>query len=201
MVYKNGDEKFQPMAVTDIVDKSMDKLHKQLENFYNDLKNQKNEYMIDENLLDNVKNVTDKKYEEFKTNFEGKYSKVLQKKQMPKKIYVRKMPGFKVLMMKNLGDKNNKITIKVSGINNIYTLNPIRIYLDSILHIFGNDEKYLPTQLVKQLCDITTPTAKPSSISISIKKPGVVIAPQVVLPQEAPQEAQETSTRQSQSQP
>ena len=68
MVYKNGDEKFQPMDVTDIVDKSMDKLHKQLENFYNDLKNQKNEYMIDENLLDNVKNVTDKKYEEFKTN-------------------------------------------------------------------------------------------------------------------------------------
>jgi hypothetical protein len=117
------------------------------------------------------KKIAEQSYEEFKTNFEGKYSKVLQKKQMPKKIYVRKLPGFKVHMMKSLGDKNNKITIKISGINNIYTLNPIRIYLDSLLHIFGNDEKYLPVQLVKQLCDITTPTAKPS---ISIKKSAAI---------------------------
>ena len=117
------------------------------------------------------KKIAEQSYEEFKTNFEGKYSKVLQKNQMPKKIYVRKLPGFKVHMMKSLGDKNNKITIKVSGINNIYTLNPIRIYLDSLLHIFGNDEKYLPVQLVKQLCDITAPAPAPSDKpSISIKK-------------------------------
>ena len=106
--------------------------------------------LLVKNLLVSKK-TAEKSYEEFKTNFEGKYSKVLQKKQMPKKIYVRKLPGFKVHMMKSLGDKNNKITIKVSGINNIYTLNPIRIYLDSLLHIFRNDEKYMPVRLVKQL--------------------------------------------------
>jgi len=132
--------------------------------------------LIVTNLLVSKK-TAEQSYEEFKTNFEGKYSKVLQKKQMPKKIYVRKLPGFKVHMMKSLGDKNNKITVKVSGINNIYTLNPIRIYLDSLLHIFGNDEKYLPIQLVKQLCDITAPTAKPSSISI--KKSAVATQPVV----------------------
>ena len=141
--------------------------------------------LIVTNLLVSKK-MAEQSYEEFKTNFEGKYSKVLQKKQMPKKIYVRKLPGFKVHMMKSLGDKNNKITVKVSGINNIYTLNPIRIYLDSLLHIFGNDEKYLPVQLVKQLCDITAPTAKPSSISI--KKSAVVAAqqPQPVAQQPQP---------------
>ena len=129
--------------------------------------------LLAKNLLVSKK-TAEKSYEEFKTNFEGKYSKVLQKKQMPKKIYVRKLPGFKVHMMKSLGDKNNKITIKVSGINNIYTLNPIRIYLDSLLHIFGNDEKYMPVQLVKQLCDITSSSVtKPA---ISIKKTAVPVA-------------------------
>jgi hypothetical protein len=134
--------------------------------------------LIVTNLLVSKK-IAEQSYEEFKTNFEGKYSKVLQKNQMPKKIYLRKLPGFKVHMMKSLGDKNNKITIKVSGINNIYTLNPIRIYLDSLLHIFGNDEKYLPVQLVKQLCDITTTSAAKPSISI---KKSVIAAPVVAAP-------------------
>ena len=127
--------------------------------------------LLVKNLLVSKK-TAEKSYEEFKTNFEGKYSKVLQKKQMPKKIYVRKLPGFKVHMMKSLGDKNNKITIKVSGINNIYTLNPIRIYLDSLLHIFGNDEKYMPVRLVKQLCDITS---KPAISIIAV--PAVPVVP------------------------
>ena len=139
--------------------------------------------LIVTNLLVSKK-IAEQSYEEFKTNFEGKYSKVLQKKQMPKKIYVRKLPGFKVHMMKSLGDKNNKITVKVSGINNIYTLNPIRIYLDSLLHIFGNDEKYLPVQLVKQLCDITTLTAKPT---VSIKKSAQAVQPEVVAAKVVPE--------------
>ena len=113
-----------------------------------------------------TKRVADQSYDEFKTNFEGKYSKVLQKKQMPKKIYVRKFPGFKTHMIKSLGDAKNKITIKITGINNIYTLNPIRIYIDSLLHIFGNDEKYMPAQLVKQLCDISSSSS--SSVSKAV---------------------------------
>jgi hypothetical protein len=117
-----------------------------------------------------TKRVAEQSYDEFKTNFEGKYSKVLQKKQMPKKIYVRKFPGFKTHMIKSLGDAKNKITIKITGINNIYTLNPIRIYIDSLLHIFGNDEKYMPAQLVKQLCDIS------SSSSSSVSKTAIVAA-------------------------
>jgi len=126
------------------------------------------------------KKVAEQSYEEFKINFEGKYNKLVQKKQMPKKIYVRKLPGFKVHMMKSLGDKNNKITVKILGINNIYTLNPIRVYLDSLLHIFGNDEKYLPVGLVKQLCDITKP-----SISIKKSTQAPVVAP-VIAPVIAP---------------
>ena len=139
--------------------------------------------LLIKNLLVSKK-IAEQSYEEFKTNFEGKYSKVLQKKQMPKKIYVRKLPGFKIHMMKNLGDKNNRITIKVSGINNIYTLNPIRIYLDSLLHIFGNDERYMPVQLVKQLCDITSKTKS----SVPAKK---IAAPPIPapIPLEAPVEA------------
>ena len=130
------------------------------------------------------KKTAEKSYEEFKTNFEGKYSKVLQKKQMPKKIYVRKLPGFKVHMMKSLGDKNNKITVKVSGINNIYTLNPIRIYLDSLLHIFGNDEKYLPVRLVKQLCDITKPSISIKRLTQVEPQPLQVVEPQPLQPVE-----------------
>jgi hypothetical protein len=120
-----------------------------------------------------TKRVAEQSYDEFKTNFEGKYSKVLQKKQMPKKIYVRKFPGFKTHMIKGLGDAKNKITIKITGINNIYTLNPIRIYIDSLLHIFGNDEKYMPAQLVKQLCDISSSS---SSSSSSVSKAAIVAA-------------------------
>jgi hypothetical protein len=67
LVYTNNIEKFTPMSITDIIDKSMDKLHKQLSIFYNDLKNT-NEYMLDDNVLEQVKDATDKKYEDFKKN-------------------------------------------------------------------------------------------------------------------------------------
>ena len=90
------------------------------------------------------KQVAEKSYSEFKTSFDGKYAKIIQQKKMPKKIYARKMPGFKTNIIKSLGDSKNTVTIKISGINNIYILNPIRIYIDSLLHIFGNDEKYIP---------------------------------------------------------
>ena len=68
IVYKNELERFQPMTVTDIIDKSMDKLHKQLEVFYNDLKDKQSEYILDKPFLDRIKDVTDKKYEDFKTD-------------------------------------------------------------------------------------------------------------------------------------
>lgn len=68
IVYKNELERFQPMTVTDIIDKSMDKLHKQLEVFYNDLKDKESEYILDKSFLDKIKDVTDKKYSDFKTN-------------------------------------------------------------------------------------------------------------------------------------
>ena len=68
IVYKNELERFQPMTVTDIVDKSMDKLHRQLEVFYNDLKDKKSEYILDEPFLNRVKDLTDKKYVDYKTD-------------------------------------------------------------------------------------------------------------------------------------
>ena len=122
------------------------------------------------------KQVAEKSYSEFKTSFDGKYAKIIQQKKMPKKIYARKMPGFKTHIIKSLGDTKNTITIKISGINNIYILNPIRIYIDSLLHIFGNDEKYIPLRLVKQLCDITRMTVVPAAAVV----PAAIMASAVV---------------------
>ena len=68
IVYKNELERFQPMTVTDIIDKSMDKLYKQLKVFYNDFSDKKDEYLLDEHFLNRVKDLTDKKYSDYKTN-------------------------------------------------------------------------------------------------------------------------------------
>lgn len=68
IVYKNELEKFQPMTVTDIIDKSMDKLYKHLKVFYNDFSDKKDEYLLDEHFLNKVKDLTDKKYSDYKTN-------------------------------------------------------------------------------------------------------------------------------------
>ena len=69
IVYTDGPQRFKPMSIDDIVDKSMDKLHRQLNYFYNDIKNQTNNYYsIDENILNEIKNTTNKKYEDFKLN-------------------------------------------------------------------------------------------------------------------------------------
>jgi hypothetical protein len=68
IVYKNELERFQPMTVTDIIDKSMDKLHKQLKVFYNDFSDKKDQYVLDEHFLNRVKDLTDKKYSDYKTN-------------------------------------------------------------------------------------------------------------------------------------
>ncbi len=56
------------MKIDDIINKSMDKLHKQLNLFYIDLKGEKDEFLLDNNILDLVKDTTDKKYESFKNN-------------------------------------------------------------------------------------------------------------------------------------
>jgi hypothetical protein len=122
------------------------------------------------------KQVAEKSYSEFKTSFDGKYAKIIQQKKMPKKVYARKIPGFKTHMIKSIGDSKNTVTIKISGINNIYILNPIRIYIDSLLHIFGNDEKYIPVRLVKQLCDIRRMTVGDASVA-----PAAVVVPAAIL--------------------
>jgi hypothetical protein len=68
IVYINSSEKFKPMSIDDIIDKSMDKLHKQLNSFYIDLKEEKNELLLDDDILNTVKDTTDRKYESFKNN-------------------------------------------------------------------------------------------------------------------------------------
>ena len=68
IVYINSSEKFKPMSIDDIIDKSMDKLHKQLNSFYIDLKDEKSELLLDDDILNTVKDTTDRKYESFKNN-------------------------------------------------------------------------------------------------------------------------------------
>lgn len=68
IVYINGPEKFKPMSIDDIIDKSMDKLHKQLNSFYSDLKDEKTELLLDNDILNTVKCTNDRKYESFKNN-------------------------------------------------------------------------------------------------------------------------------------
>jgi hypothetical protein len=68
IVYINGPEKFKPMSIDDIIDKSMDKLHKQLNSFYSDLKDEKTELLLDNDILNTVKYTNDRKYESFKNN-------------------------------------------------------------------------------------------------------------------------------------
>ena len=151
--------------------------------------------LMTKNLLVS-KQVAEQSYSEFQTSFDGKYAKLIQQNKKPKKIYARKMPGFKTHMIKSLGDSKNTITIKITGINNIYILNPIRIYIDSLLHIFGNDEKYIPVRLVKQLCDITrvgTPlaVAAPLVAAPLVAAPLVALADKEVIEEEEEEEEEE----------
>ena len=67
IVYKNDIEKFIPMKIEDIVDKSMDKIHKHLCDFHKDI-DTNNEYLIDDQLLVDEKNSINSKYENYKNN-------------------------------------------------------------------------------------------------------------------------------------
>jgi len=69
IVYKNNTEKFKPMTLNDIIDKSMDKLHKQLQSFHSDLKTH-NYFDIKDKYLEDEKNIIEEKYNEFKKNKE-----------------------------------------------------------------------------------------------------------------------------------
>ena len=69
IVYKNNTEKFKPMTLNDIIDKSMDKLHKQLQSFHSDLK-ESNYFDIKDEYLEDEKNMIEEKYNEFKKNKE-----------------------------------------------------------------------------------------------------------------------------------
>ena len=67
IVYKNDIEKFKLMTISDIIDKSMDKLHKHLSDFHGEI-NKNNEYSINNDYLQEEKDIIDKKFNEFKNN-------------------------------------------------------------------------------------------------------------------------------------
>ena len=59
--------KFKQMTITDIVDKSMDKLHKHLQNFHNEI-NEHNNFNINKEYLEEEKDIIQQKYDEYKSN-------------------------------------------------------------------------------------------------------------------------------------
>ena len=67
IVYKNDTEKFKQMTITDIVDKSMDKLHKHLQSFHNEI-NEHNNFNINKEYLEEEKDIIQQKYDEYKSN-------------------------------------------------------------------------------------------------------------------------------------
>ena len=71
IVYKNDIEKFKFMKIDDIVNLSMDKLHKHLNSFHDDIKIN-NIYGINNNLLLTEKNQLDSKYNNFKNEENAK---------------------------------------------------------------------------------------------------------------------------------
>jgi hypothetical protein len=71
IVYKNDIEKFKLMKVEDIVDLSMNKLHKQLTIFHDEIKNN-NTYSLNNKLLLNEKESLDEKYNDFKNENDTK---------------------------------------------------------------------------------------------------------------------------------
>lgn len=67
IVYKNDIEKFKLMTISDIIDKSMDKLHKHLTDFHGEIQNN-NEYSINNEYFQEEKDIIEQKFNEFKNN-------------------------------------------------------------------------------------------------------------------------------------
>ena len=67
IVYKNDIEKFKPMKISDIVHLSMNKLHKQLTIFHDEIKDD-NKYKINSTIMSSEKEILNEKYDEFKNN-------------------------------------------------------------------------------------------------------------------------------------
>ena len=67
IIYKNDNEQFKEMGLTEIMDKSMKKLYKHLKQFYDEIKDD-NEYNICNQYLDQEKTMIDNKYEEYQKN-------------------------------------------------------------------------------------------------------------------------------------
>ena len=67
IVYKNDIEKFKMMSIEDIVDKSMIKLNKHLNDFHNEIKDE-NEFSINQDYLNDEKSIINKKFKEYKNN-------------------------------------------------------------------------------------------------------------------------------------
>jgi hypothetical protein len=55
------------MTINDIIDKSMDKLHKQLQSFHSEIKDN-NEFNISNEYLEEERDVIEQKYNDFKKN-------------------------------------------------------------------------------------------------------------------------------------
>jgi len=67
IVYKNDIERFIPMNVDDIIDKSMYKLYNHLKTFSKDIK-ENNEFQIDNKIFDSEINLIENKYNEYNKN-------------------------------------------------------------------------------------------------------------------------------------
>jgi hypothetical protein len=67
IVYKNDTEKFKEMNINDIINSSMKKLYKHLQQFYDEMK-EDNQYKICSDYLDNEKIIIDNKYDEYQNN-------------------------------------------------------------------------------------------------------------------------------------
>tara|TARA_B100001173_G_C15922767_1_gene519298 strand:- start:166 stop:1038 length:873 start_codon:yes stop_codon:yes gene_type:complete len=65
IVYKNDIEKFKMMSIEDIVDKSMIKLNKHLNDFHSEIK-EENEFSINQDYLNDEKSIINKKFKEYK---------------------------------------------------------------------------------------------------------------------------------------
>jgi hypothetical protein len=102
IVYKNDTEKFIPMTMQDIVDKSMEKLNKHLHLFHDEI-DSNNKYFIDQENLDMEKQNIDEKLNEYKND---------KNIQLSVQEYIAKMYNSKkndtLKVCEDLFDENNR---------------------------------------------------------------------------------------------
>lgn len=67
LVYKNDIEKFKPMDVNDIIDKSMNKIYNHIKQFSEDIRD-KNDFNFNDKIFDSEINMIEDKYEDYQNN-------------------------------------------------------------------------------------------------------------------------------------